>query len=194
MTSKNIKWLSSLKSLKRSGKLCIVGEGGVGKTSLIKVLCSGMSIEETKDKHDIKRTPYMDISIYKAPNGYKVQIYDLSGQRFSAHPIEVLKKQVLVNLDAIIFAYSISNFNSLIDLTPWFNDVINFMNANDLPVPPFFLIGNKVDLIDDREVPPEMPMKIVQQRNQFKEYIEVSAYTGQGINILINKIMKSMEN
>lgn len=191
MTDKSISWLSSLKSLRRSGKLCIVGEGGVGKTSLTKVLCSGMTLEESD--FDIKRTPYIDINVFKAPKGYKVQIYDLSGQRFSAHPIEVLKNQVLVNLDAIIFVYSISNFNSLIDLTPWFNDVINFMNANNLVVPPFFLIGNKVDLIDDREVPPEMCMKIVNERKQFREYIEVSAYTGQGINILSDLVMKSIE-
>jgi small GTP-binding protein len=184
---KGMTWVASLKTIKRSGKVCIVGEGGVGKTSLVRVLTHGMALEQAKDTI-IERTPYINIDVFVSPNDYKMQVYDLSGQRFSAHPIEVLRNQVMRNLDVMLFMFATNNFNSLVNLTSWFNDAINFMNSNEIHVPPFVLIGNKVDLVDTREVPPEMPRKIVEQRNQFTQFIEVSAYTGEGINELIEII------
>jgi len=193
-TKKTIEWASSLKIIKQNGKICIVGEGGVGKTSLMNVISCGMTLEEAKEEYTIERTPYIDIDVYTAPNGFKIQIYDLSGQRFEAHPIEVLKNQVLVNLDAMVFMFAINNFNSLINLTPWFNDVINFLNVNNMDIPPFYLIGNKVDLKDIREVPKEMPQKVVQQRPQFKRYIELSAYTGEGVNEFVASLMKDISS
>ncbi|MFX1380740.1 MAG: hypothetical protein ACFFA4_16785, partial [Promethearchaeota archaeon] len=90
--------MSELKTAHKLIRMTVVGDGAVGKTTLVQALLkktkdsnhnnsNGIFLEEKK----INRTPFMEIESWT----YKdiiFQCYDLAGQRIpGSHPLDLLK-------------------------------------------------------------------------------------------------------
>lgn len=88
-----------------------------------------------------------------------------------------------------IFMYDITNKISLNNLNEWLNI---FKNIN--PQSPAIMVGGKSDLKDMRTVSTEEAISI-SKSNDFYDYLECSAKTGENIEIIFSKLLeKIMEN
>ncbi|MFX1390643.1 MAG: GTP-binding protein [Promethearchaeota archaeon] len=195
MTQQRItNFLSQVKSSHRLVRMTIVGDGAVGKTTLVQALLkrtkesnnngsNGTFLEEKK----ISRTPFMEIESWT----YKdlvFQCYDLAGQRIPGmHPLDLLRDQVLKYVDIYIFVFSLDRYESFENLNNWLrlmNQEYN-LKANNSG---FILVGNKVDL--ERNVSKDLVMTLVGEGKFFQSYVETSSIYGIGINQILDTIVK----
>jgi small GTP-binding protein len=173
--------------------MTIVGDGAVGKTTLVQALLkktkdsnhnnsNGIFLEEKK----INRTPFMEIESWS----YKdlvFQCYDLAGQRTPGmHPLDLLKHQVLKYIDIFVFVFSLDRYESFENLNNWLRVMNVEYNIKDHN-PGFILVGNKVDL--ERNVSRELVQTLVGEDRFFHTYVETSSIYGIGIEEILDKIV-----
>ena len=84
--------------------------------------------------------------------------------------------------DICFLIYDISNRNSFINLSKWINNIISYNNENEYIV---FLIGNKIDEEDKRQVTKEEGSNFAKEHNYI--FQEISAKTNEGFNELFYK-------
>lgn len=122
-------------------KICVLGDGGVGKTALTIQLCSNHFVEE----YD----PTIEDSYRKQVvidnESCLLEILDTAGQEeFTA-----LRDQWIRDCEGFIIIYSITCKTSFEQVTTFHNQVIRVKDISNIPI---MLVGNKCDLEDKREV------------------------------------------
>ncbi|MHA2332738.1 MAG: Rab family GTPase [Candidatus Hodarchaeales archaeon] len=155
-------------------KLLIVGERGVGKTSLIRQYAENIFLEK------YERTLGVDFLtktvILELENNEKtdicLQIWDIAGEaRLSS-----FKKYYYKGADGVLLTFDLAMRESLIKLYTWMEDIRKFC-----PDAVLYLVGNKSDLKDKVEV----------QKDERKQYgkilgvvgsIETSARTSKNVD------------
>lgn len=173
--------------------MTIVGDGAVGKTTLVQALLRKTtdynhngSIDNVLEKKKISRTPFMEIESWN----YKdliFQCYDLAGQRIPGmHPLDLLAPQVLSYIDIFIFVFALDRYKSFENLNNWLR-LINQENRKKAENTGFLLVGNKVDL--ERNVSGALIQTIVGENRYFQDYIETSPIYGIGIDAMLQKIV-----
>ena len=160
-------------------KLLTLGETEVGKTSIV--------LRYSDDKfHDNKiATIGIDFKIKiikKGDKKIKVSIYDTAGQeRFKN-----IVKHYYKGANGVLLIYDITKRDTFEKLEFWLEDLKeNSDNLNNLFI---YLIGNKNDLEERREVDFEEANKFAKEKNI--PYIEVSAKTGNNIKKLFDEMIK----
>ena len=102
-----------------------------------------------------------------------ISIYDTSGQeRYEAIIFNFIKK-----CDGVLLVYSITDEQTFNDLTKWINKIRELQPDTKYPV---ILVGNKIDLEEQRVISKEKGEKIAKE-NLFPFY-ETSAKTGEKVN------------
>ncbi|MBD3253710.1 MAG: GTP-binding protein [Candidatus Lokiarchaeota archaeon] len=170
-------------------KLILGGEGAVGKTSMVH------RFVEDSFETDYKAT--IGTSIMKKEcefeslqSSVRFIIWDLAGQA----QFQRVRQSYLANARAGILVYDVTRKNTYERVRDWYNEI----NSNTKEIS-MILVGNKIDLVDEREVSPEEGKKLAEELNL--SYIETSAKTGENIEDafrmlalqLIKKDMKSEE-
>ncbi len=157
-----------------SFKMIIIGDSGVGKSCL--------SLRGTKDVFDTMYSPTIGfefMAFYIKVNGQiiKMQIWDTCGQEV----YRSLISSFYTNSSLAIIVYSIENKESFDNLEFWLNELR--LKAN--PDINIFVIGNKCDLDDKRQVTKDMA-KVFCDTNKITLFLETSAKTGFNVqNIFI---------
>lgn len=151
-------------------KILLLGEGGVGKTSII-----NRYIHMTfSDQYFMTIGAQFAVSIIhvkKFDKRVKLSIWDLAGeQRFNFVQASYFK-----GLKGTFVVFDVTNRRSFKMIPNW----LNAINTNTGGDPVIFLIGNKIDL-NDRVVSREEAEEFAKQHNL--EYYETSAKEGIGIN------------
>jgi Ras-related protein Rab-11A len=169
-------------------KLCIFGDGAVGKTTLVNKYVTGVF------KGDTTMTIGVDFHVKNLEiNGKEVvlQIWDFAGEeRF-----RFLLPTYIRGAAGAIFMYDITRYPTLTNLTKWmevFNETVESMEKKI----PTLMLGGKLDLAEDRCVTIEEAHEIA-EKNKFFGYIECSSKTGENVEeIFINatKIMLKKAN
>ena len=186
------KFIEELKNSRNIVRITVVGDGAVGKTTLVRALlrktknCSGnhSNINLIEEK-EIKRTPFIEIESWT----YKdliIQCYDLAGQRIpGAHPLDILQSQVISSIDIFIFVFSVDRYKSFENLNNW----RTLMNLNNMRRDNngLILVGNKIDL--ERNVSKELVQLIAGEDRYFHSYVETSATKEIGIEELLDEIV-----
>merc|ERR1739848_392775 len=133
-------------------KVCVLGDGGVGKTALTIQLCSNHFVEEYDPT--IEDSYRKQVVIDGLP--CLLAILDTAGQEeFTA-----LRDQWIRDCEGFIIIYSITGRNS-------FNQVTKVKDTDTIPL---MLVGNKCDLDDKREVETSEGEELAKKFNcQFKE-------------------------
>ena len=116
-------------------KICLLGEGGVGKTSLV------YRFIENRFSRDFKSTLGVNLLKKKVSiDGKEVsaQIWDLGGQQ----AYRKLRKLYLEGSQGALVIFDVTNQASFDNLDDWINSLVE-IRGDKVPI---VLIGNKIDL------------------------------------------------
>jgi small GTP-binding protein len=173
-------------------KFVILGDHEVGKTSIIR------RFVEKKFSEDYRATIGLNVlthnfEFFGKENG--VTLYDLGAQKFFRR----FRKVYYSGAQAAFIVFNLSNRESFDNVLNWYQELKEFTANEEIPI---VLVGNKSDLIEERQV---FYQEGVKQANELSEreiiklsYIETSALTGENIEDSFNLIsyhyvMKSKE-
>ncbi|MFX0042064.1 MAG: Rab family GTPase [Candidatus Hodarchaeota archaeon] len=162
-------------------KISVVGDGRVGKTSLIKKYTKGTF--ET----DYVKTLGAQFSEYEKEIGrdkIRLIFWDIAGQ----DDFNFLLPSFYAESEAAIIVYSLEENElgkrSLQNITNWHNEVKQ--HCGHIPVVVF---ANKVDLINENNI--DNKIKLI-DNEKFLGFFLTSAKTGQGVNQAFNAIIDSL--
>jgi small GTP-binding protein len=120
-------------------KIVLLGEGGVGKTTISKSYTDNFFF--TKSKQTIAVEFHSKIIDLPNLGNYKLQIWDLGGQE---HFKQMgVFRDFCKGADAALLCFDLTDLSTLISLTDW----LEFIEPNI----PRFLIGTKLDLASSDE-------------------------------------------
>ncbi len=162
---------------KRVYKVIVVGEGGVGKTTLIKRYVTGQFANS-------KTTIGVSFAIATVNlNGLtvKMQIWDLGGEeRF-----RTLLPSFCKGAQAAIVVFDQSRFSTFLALPEWIELVKK--NTSNIPI---ILVGSKSDLVTGN--PYGDQIEVLVKKYGLKEFLPVSSKTGFNIDNVFTEIAVSL--
>jgi small GTP-binding protein len=153
-------------------KVVVVGDGTVGKTTLIRRYCEG--------KFHASRVATIGVDFHTqtvqlSAGMVKLSIWDMAGQeRF-----QVVREQFYRGSRAAALVFDVTSSTSLINLRRWRQEVLKAMPDQKLLV-----VGNKIDLA--RAV--SSPIGRAFASYVGAAYLETSALTGEGVSQLFTTL------
>ncbi len=164
-------------------KIILVGDYGVGKSTSIH------RFVENKFKANYIPTLGVQItkkSIMLEENNIDLLIWDLAGQDRYA----MVRQRFYTDTEGILMLYDITRMSSLEHIKKWHIEVSKFSK----PVP-IILIGNKIDLVDKREVTDENVTRFLEENNiNVSLKLETSAKEGvkteEAFHFLVKTLMR----
>ena len=167
-------------------KIFLLGSSGVGKTSFIGRFFSNVFNSNTLSTLglDVEKT------IMKINDKIcRLEVWDTAGQE----RLRSIPKQFYIKGDIFILMFDITNKKSFLDLNQWIKDICESRNVNNNDISndtTVYLIGNKIDDIENRKVESEDAEKYAKEKNIC--YMEVSCKNGINIyDIMVNIILDS---
>lgn len=166
-------------------KITVIGDGMVGKTSLIKKFTKGSF------RKDYVKTIGAQFSVYdKEIDEDKIRLlfWDIAGQV----DFNFLRPSFFNNSRAAIIVYSLEDndlgkksFKHIVD---WYKDISQY--CGEIPI---VIFSNKVDLVDEDNSDESKIQKLVEKHN-FLGYYKTSAKTGDGVIDAFNAIIEKLYN
>ena len=164
-------------------KITVVGDGRVGKTSLISKFNKGAFQEEYIKTIGAQFCTY-DQEI--EDDRIKLILWDIAGQ----DTFSFLKPSFFNNARAAIIVYSLEpndlGKESFDHINNWYNDIKQY--CGEIPVVVF---ANKEDLVKKEEIDHNTIKALVEQ-NQFLGYYITSAKTGKGVTDAFNSLINTL--
>ncbi len=174
---------------RRQFKICLIGDGFVGKTSIrLKYLKGGF-------KRNYIPTLGVDFAQKQIQHDgipTNLVIWDIAGQAL----FENLRKRYYDGASGIILVYSVIDNVAFENARKWLEEAAGFMEK----LPPLIIIGNKIDI---REKNPPEEVVTTQRGRNFAEniskilntravFIETSALTGENIDRAFEALVELM--
>jgi small GTP-binding protein len=166
-------------------KITVIGDGFVGKTSLIQKFTQG-----SFQKEYIKTIGAQFSKYNEEIEGDQCELvfWDIAGQ----DEFHFLRPAFYKSSDASIIAFSIEENKfgkeSFKHAGQWLKEIKKF--CGDIPVA---LFGNKIDLVDENELNDEKILKFV-KKNNFNGFYRTSAKTGKNVEEAFRAIIKELYN
>jgi small GTP-binding protein len=162
-------------------KVSVIGDGRVGKTSLIKKFTKGSF------QTDYIKTIGAQFSVFdKKVNGDEIRLFfwDIAGQ----DDFHFLRSSFFKNTKAAIIVYSLEENElgkvSFAHITDWYNDISRYCGTI-----PIIIFANKVDLVNRSNMDTTRIKNLVEEGNYLKFFL-TSAKTGEGVIEAFNEIIK----
>ena len=162
-------------------KLVMLGNSGVGKTSLVKYEINNTFINDNESTvifdHYFKNFCISEKTV-------RLQIWDLCGQDTYYSSI----KNFYRSSTCIIIVFSLDNLDSFNLVNRWIEDIKHNHNTDQYIL---VLIGNKSDLVDERIISKEMIQEYC-KKNEIENYFETSAKTGENVHEIFQLLVKKL--
>jgi small GTP-binding protein len=162
-------------------KLCVLGDGAVGKTSIIIRHVDKRFIEEYKPTigFDIA---LKTVKIQEAGIEAELLIWDIAGQSI----FEKIREEYLQGTNGALVLFDLTRKETFDHVKAWLKELTTF--AGDVP---FVLVGNKADLTDERVVSDDEAKNLASELKGI-EFITTSAKTGEKVEAAFEKIIKTI--
>jgi Ras-related protein Rab-7A len=164
-------------------KVCIFGDGGVGKTTLVNRYLTGIFQDSYRitigADFYVKRIKIDGINI-------SLQIWDFAGE----NRFKFILPSYIVGSSGCIFMFDITRYSSIKNLNDWI-EVFNKGAKNEPGKIPLIMVGGKIDLSYKRAVQSDHAKEIA-ENNDFLDYIECSSKTGENVEQIFLTIAKIM--
>ena len=149
-------------------KMVLFGDSKVGKTSLVERFIH--------DKFEESYISTLGYNVYEKQIPYKdsiisLMIWDIGGQE----KFRDLRKRYAEGAHVAFIMFDITNKESFVNVNAWKKDLEEFAGKA-----PFILIGNKMDLAANRQVPRAEAQRIATALGAL-DFFETSAKTGAGV-------------
>ncbi|MFX1593868.1 MAG: Rab family GTPase [Promethearchaeota archaeon] len=159
-------------------KIIIVGDPNVGKTSLI--------LRYTDNAFRRNYVPTLGVmvsdKIFKIEDSIvQLTLWDIGGQQKFA----TMRNQFYRGSDAVFLVFDLTRTESFKNIPKWFSDVVEQLKDRSEELMGF-IIGNKMDLADQRQVNSNMVNKIAEKLEL--GYIETSALLGENVDYAFSTI------
>ena len=149
-----------------SFKIIVIGDSGVGKSSLTNKATRDIFEE---NYHATVGFEFFTFNIKIKGKVISLQIWDTCGEELFRSLITNFYR----NTSLAIIVYSVTSEESFQDIDMWLKELRTHANP-DVKV---FLIGNKIDLEEERKISKEEGEKFA-KINNFDKFVETSAKTG----------------
>ncbi len=176
-----------------SVKIVLIGDGMVGKTTMVKSFLMGKAIADTSYRRTIGADIFIKEAIYTIePLGdlkFKWLIWDLAGQ-----PIfREVRGEYYRGAQAGIAVFDVSRPDTFKNIPYWISE---FFKHSGGPKP-IVLVGNKVDLRDKIPcLPPEQGQNYAERLSQATglpvSYLEASALHNINVEIVFEKLAETI--
>ncbi|EDO45912.1 predicted protein [Nematostella vectensis] len=165
---------------KYSFKVLVVGDPGVGKTSLIRRFTKGYFCDNSSSTVGVDvGTRVLDIH----GDRVKLQCWDTAGQE----KFRGITQSYYRNADAVILVFDITNRGTFASIPQWLMNVQKYTNKNILKV----LVGNKTDL---KGASRKVNTRSAANLAEFEEllYLETSAKWDDNVEVLIAELAEQL--
>lgn len=161
-------------------KIIVIGDPAVGKTSLLTNFCG--------EKFTYEYVPTVGVNITKEPVTIKddmgkdttvnLMIWDIAGQP----QFYMLHRPYFNGADGMMLVYDITRSSSFSNINNWYSTAVKY----GLSGIPRILIGNKIDLKDERKIILPMAEHLSEKINA--PFFETSALTGENVKLIFQKM------
>ena len=168
------------KTLYKKLKVILLGESGVGKSSIIFKYVKDSFVEGMQPTIG---STYMQKKIIRDNITYILNIWDTSG----TEKYHSITKLFLQNANIVILVYSIDDKLSLKGIDYWYNEVSDMLGNNFV----LSIVGNKCDLFDQEEIDAiseEEGEKIAKEKNAIFKLISAKK-DKKGIDTLFEQLL-----
>ena len=158
------------KNITNKYKIIFLGDSGIGsKTSLIKRMNHNVFTPNITNKNSCS---FISKSI-KIKNGKKIimNFWDINGHEIFRN----LTKKFLENSDCVVLGYDVTNINSFKNIQDFWYKFSKDNSGTNL----IYLIGNKIDLLNERKVEKDIARSFAEKNNI--KYFEISCATSEGV-------------
>jgi len=160
-------------------KIVVVGDGAVGKTSLIKQYTEGSFVKDYIKTIGAQFSKYIeDIENVRV----KLFFWDIAGQS----EFSFMRPTFYKGAKAVILVYSLIDTQSFNSIKSWHEDVKKF--CGDIPI---VIFGNKVDLVNENELD-DSKINALKDEIGFIKYYKTSAKTGKNVYDAFRCIIKEL--
>ena len=170
-------------------KITVVGDGAVGKTTLVKKYTTGSF---QKDYIATLGAQFSEYEEMIEGNQIKLFIWDIAGQ----DAFETMRSKFYNGSSAaiIVFSHAPEETTSFNHVDKWLKELNEY--CGNIPIA---LFGNKIDLIDDKDlalnedkVNSDFNVGKYSKDNNFIGYFKTSALTGQGVIEAFQALVKKL--
>ena len=176
--------MSSLRNLLMRNfvfKIIVGGNGGAGKTSLLRRYVKGFfddsTIETVGVDFFIKEIVLEDMNA-----NCTLQIWDLGGQERFRHLLE----NFIMGARGALLLFDMTKMPNMNEILEW----VNIIRIHDFDLP-IILVGTKIDLNDAIAVDEETAVQIKNTFNMI-EFLRTSSKTGYNVNEVFTRITKQL--
>ncbi|NVM44914.1 MAG: GTP-binding protein [Candidatus Lokiarchaeota archaeon] len=158
-------------------KVIVIGDPAVGKTSLL----TNFATNQFEEKY----LPTVGVSILKEVIDLEdldakinLMFWDIAGQP----QFYMLHRPYFNGADGILLVFDMTRTSTFSNVNNWYSSAVKY----GLSGMPRILIGNKVDLKEERKIILPMAEHLSEKLNA--PYIETSALTGDNVKVVFHKI------
>ena len=163
-------------------KIIIIGDSGVGKSSILK-----RAVKNTFEENYQATVGFEFLLLYFTVNDFKIklQIWDTCGQEMYRSLVQGFYR----NTSLAVLVYDISNKSSYEGLDVWLKDIRSRLNEEV----PIFIVGNKSDKGNERKISTDEANDFSTNR-RVQYFTECSAKTGNNVDIIFKEVAKYLYN
>ncbi|KAN0008712.1 hypothetical protein ACTFIU_009441 [Dictyostelium citrinum] len=161
-------------------RLCIMGDGGVGKTAVTIQFISNHFVYyyDPTIEDSYRKQCVIDDQVYM------LDILDTAGQ----DELTAMRDQWIRSCEGFILVYSITSRSSFDQIQFFREQIIRVLDREDVPI---MMVGNKSDLEDERQVTFQEGKDLARCLNM--SFMEVSAKNRANIEEVFNETVRSVK-
>ncbi len=179
---------TKLENCKRtfSLKLCTLGDGGVGKSTLVERIATGIFNSNTKITIGIDiKSIHLEMETEEEKILIEIAVWDLGGEK----QFRFILPSYICGADGALLLFDVNRFRTMENLKEW----VDLWRKNTLPGTPLYLIGAQYDrLIPNYKTRVQTEIREMSKVFSADKYFLTSSKTGEQIQEVISNIVKDM--